>query len=88
MSSDGKNFSFAFRSDPKVAKFEHNEGELYDVNTKACIFNYKLKSNADDRALVTGCENEVREMLLLLKNSAPISGKFHPNGDFEEIEHF
>ena len=85
MSKDGKNFSMSsnFDSPPNVAKFDTSQATFLRSDDKPCIFEYREKQS---EILVTGCENEVREMQIQRKNSPPFYGKIHPDGKVDEIE--
>jgi len=85
MSKDGLNFSMSanFDSPLRRAKFENTEVTLLRADDKPCIFEYQKK---DSEILVTGCDNEVREMQIQRKNSPPFYGKIHPDGKVDEIE--
>ena len=88
MSKDGKKFSFSsnFDTPSGLAKFETAaEVALLHADDKPCIYEYKSK-NSNDQIVVTGCENEIREMQIQHKNSAPFYGKIHPDGKVDEIE--
>ena len=88
MSKDGKKFSFSsnFDTPSGLAKFETAaEVALLRADDKPCIYEYKSK-NSNDQIVVTGCENEIREMQIQHKNSAPFYGKIHPDGKVDEIE--
>merc|ERR1712157_412442 len=88
MSRDGKKFSFSsnFDTPSGLAKFETAaEVALLHADDKPCIYEYKSK-NSNDQIVVTGCENEIREMQIQRKNSAPFYGKIHPDGKVDEIE--
>ena len=88
ISKDGKKLSFSanFDSPPGLAKFETSaEVELLRADDKPCIYRYKSK-NSNDLIVVTGCENEIREMQIQHKNSAPFYGKIQRDGKVDEIE--
>ena len=85
MSKDGKNFSMSsnFDAPPNVAKFDTSKATFLSSDEKHCIFEYREKQS---EILVTGCENEVREMQILQNNAPPFYGKIHPDGRVDEIE--
>ena len=85
MSKDGKNFAMTsnFDSPSNVAKFDTSQAAFVHSDAKPCIFEYQKKQS---KILVTGCENEVREMQILQNNSPPFYGKIHPDGRVDEIE--
>ena len=85
MSNDGKNFSISsnFNSPSNVAKFETSQASFLRADNKPCIFEYQMKQSD---ILVTGCENEVREIQIQRKNSPPFYGKIYPDGKVDEIE--
>ena len=63
MSKDGKKFSFSsnFDSPEGVSQFATSEVALLRADDKPCIYEYS-KKNSSDQIVVTGCENEIREM--------------------------
>ena len=84
LSKDGKNLSFdsTFFSN----KFKKTETIYISSDREACIYEFKLKEDTNGPGLViTGCENEVREMSIFPTNSAPFYFKIYPNGKVEEI---
>ena len=89
MPKDGKKLSFSSNFDsPKGvsrSKFATSEAALLHADDKPCIYEYS-KKNSNDQIVVTGCENEIREIQIQRKNSAPFYGKIHRDGKVDEIE--
>ena len=84
LSKDGK--SLTFDSTFFSETFKKTETIPETADNEACIYNFKLKEDTNGAGMViTGCENEVREMSIYPTNSAPFFGKIYPNGKVEEI---
>ena len=90
MSKDGKTFSFSsnFDTPPGLAKFDTSEDKvsLLRADDKHCIYEYNLEKDSSEHIVVTGCENEIRELQIQRRNSAPFYGRIHPDGKVDEVE--
>ena len=80
ISKDGKNFEISWPDGKK------SETRLLSADKVNCVYKHELKEEADSRTVVTGCENEVRDIQVIQKNHPPFYGKIHPDGRVEEIE--